>query len=101
MCVWNDNIPYNLNSYTFYVMKIWSVSWKLLEHIHTQLELPWVVFGDFNEITHANEKCGWAKRSADQMIAFKNALDFYDPQDMGFSGRTTRGATEDLETNER
>ena len=61
-------------------------SWKLLECIHAQLELPWVVFGDFNEITHVDEKCGWAERSADQMMAFRDALDFCDLQDLGFSG---------------
>lgn len=58
----------------------------LLEHIHAQLELPWVVFGDFNEITHADEKCGWAERSDKQMIAFRDSLNFCDLQDLGFSG---------------
>ena len=62
------------------------MSWKLLERLHSQLSLPWLVFGDFNEITHLEEKCGWAERNADQMMAFQNVLDACNLQDLGFSG---------------
>ena len=51
-----------------------------------QLSLPWIVFGDFNDINHLDEKCGGAKRSADQMQAFRNALDACNLLDLGFSG---------------
>ena len=51
------------------------ISWKFLERLNLQLSLPWIVFGDFNKITHIEEKCGWAERSVDQMLAFQNALD--------------------------
>ena len=50
-----------------------------------QLSLPWIVFEDFNEITHLDKKCGGAERSADQMQAFRNALDACDFLDLGFS----------------
>ena len=53
-----------------------------------QLSLPWIVFEDFIEITHLDEKCGGAERSADQMQAFRNALNAYDFLDLGFSGLT-------------
>lgn len=51
------------------------ISWKFLECLNLQLSLFWIVFGDFNEITHIEEKCGWVERSVDQMLAFQNALD--------------------------
>ena len=62
------------------------ISWKLLERLNSQLSLPWLVFGDFNEITHLEEKCGWAERNADQMMAFRNALNACNLQDLGFIG---------------
>ena len=61
------------------------MSWKL-QCLSSQLSLPWLVFGDFNEITHLKEKCGWAERNADQMMAFRNSLDACNLQDLGFSG---------------
>ena len=33
-------------------------SWSLLRHLSTQLDLPWVCLGDFNEITSLEEKSG-------------------------------------------
>ena len=59
-------------------------SWKILEALNAQFDLPWVVFGDFNEITHIDEKCGWAERDANQMEAFRNALDICRLRDLGF-----------------
>lgn len=33
-------------------------SWKLLERLSSQSDFPWVVGGDFNEITYEKEKNG-------------------------------------------
>ena len=33
-------------------------SWQLIEALHAQCGMPWVVCGDFNEILHPNEKLG-------------------------------------------
>ena len=64
-----------------------SSSWRLLETLNAQFDLPWVVFGDFNEITHIEEKCGGAERDANQMEAFRTALDNCDLRDLGFAGQ--------------
>lgn len=39
-------------------------SWKLLETLKEQCDMPWVVFGGFNEITQSDEKLGWLDRDA-------------------------------------
>ena len=33
-------------------------SWRLLAFLHSQLQLPWLCLGDFNEILSVNEKDG-------------------------------------------
>ena len=35
------------------------ISWNLLESLHRQCQMPWVVFRDFNEILSSDEKLGW------------------------------------------
>ena len=35
---------------------------RLLETLRDQCLMPWVVFGDFNKITHQDEKIGWLER---------------------------------------
>ncbi|KAK7837548.1 hypothetical protein CFP56_021109 [Quercus suber] len=49
-------------------------SWELLETLKKQSTLPWVVFGNFNEIVHSEEKLGWLDRDADQMRNFRECL---------------------------
>lgn len=46
----------------------------------------WVVFGDFNEMTHLDEKLGWMDRDADQMRVFKECLNQCGLSDLGFMG---------------
>lgn len=62
------------------------VSWKLLESLRNQCDLPWVVFGNFNEITHPNEKLGWAERDVDQIRSFRDFLSACRLHNLGFVG---------------
>ena len=34
------------------------ILWQLLEALRDQCEMPWIVFGDFNEIAYSYEKSG-------------------------------------------
>ena len=52
-----------------------NMSWQLLEALRAQCNMPWVVFGDFNEILHPGEKLDVADREAKQMEAFGDCLD--------------------------
>ncbi|XP_075654772.1 uncharacterized protein LOC142624936 [Castanea sativa] len=49
--------------------------------------MPWVVFGDFNEITQSDEKLGWLDRDAEQMWKFRDCLIFCGLMDLGFVGQ--------------
>ena len=60
------------------------ISWNLLESLHRQCQMPWVVFGDFNEILSSNEKLGWLDRDAKQMEGFRECLSNYGLFDLGF-----------------
>ena len=62
-------------------------SWELLRSLKNQSTLPWVVFGDFNEIVHPEEKLGWLDRDADQMRNFRECLNEYGLFDLGFVGQ--------------
>ena len=52
-----------------------------------QAVLPWVVFGDFNEILHVDEKLGWKERDSNQMEAFRESLNVCGLFDLGFIGQ--------------
>ena len=62
------------------------ISWSLLETLKKQCDLSWVVFGDFNKITHPDEKLGWADRDANQMRKFRDCLSVCGLHDLGFMG---------------
>ena len=63
------------------------ISWQLLELLKHQYSMPWVVFGDFNEITHSDEKIGWLDRDAKQMEEFRECLNKCELIDLGFTGQ--------------
>ena len=63
------------------------ISWELLVALKNQCDMPWVVFGDFNEITHSDEKLGWLDRDALQMQNFRNCLSYCGLLDLGFVGQ--------------
>ncbi|GAV80313.1 Exo_endo_phos domain-containing protein, partial [Cephalotus follicularis] len=61
-------------------------TWSLLRVLSSQINIPWLCVGDFNEILLVAEKEGGNKRSGRQMDAFRHALDFCRLRDMGFQG---------------
>lgn len=65
-----------------------SETWVLLKRLHNINNLPWILGGDFNEITMSSEKWGegGADRRASQMNGFKEANDHCDLMDAGFIG---------------
>ena len=62
-------------------------SWDLLGSLKIQCDMPWIVFGDFNEITHADEKLRWLDRDASQMWEFMGCLSKCGLTDLGFVGQ--------------
>ena len=62
-------------------------SWPLLETLRDQCLMPWVVFGDFNKITHQDEKIGWLERDVNQMEGFRECLSRCGLFDLGFVGQ--------------
>ena len=62
------------------------ISWSLLEMLNKQCNMPWIVCGDFNEITHVDEKLGWLDRDATQMWEFRESLSRCGLIDLGFVG---------------
>ncbi|XP_023886945.1 uncharacterized protein LOC111999058 [Quercus suber] len=63
------------------------ISWELLEVLKVQSPLPWVVFGDFNEISQPDEKLGGPERDARQMEEFRECLSRCGLVDLGFVGQ--------------
>ena len=63
-------------------------SWDLLCSLKNQCDMPWIVFGDFNEITHPEEKLGWLDRDAIQMRNFRECLNWCGLVDLGFVGQS-------------
>ena len=49
--------------------------------------MPWVVFGDFNEILSFDEKLGWLDRDARQLEGFRECLSNCGLFDLGFVGQ--------------
>lgn len=58
----------------------------MLQHLKSKTSLPWLCFGDFNEITKPSEKKGGSSRSLSQMVAFQNALLSYGLHEINTSG---------------
>lgn len=47
-----------------------SISWQLLEVLRAQCDMPWILFGDFNEIAYPHEKSRVSDRDGKQMEGF-------------------------------
>lgn len=60
-------------------------SWNLLSTLSNLASFPWLVSGDFNEITHIGESSN-GNRSNILMSNFRSALNVCDLSDLGFHG---------------
>lgn len=61
-------------------------SGRLLCTLNDCLSVPWLVIGDFNEITYASEKRGGLPRREIQMRRFRNALSDCSLSNLGYKG---------------
>ena len=62
-------------------------SWEQLKALNRKFQLPWVCFGDFNEISSAREKMGGgARRPQKQIDDFVATLDCCGFRDLGYTG---------------
>jgi hypothetical protein len=61
-------------------------SWALLRHLKIFSLQPWLCVGDFNEITHQEEKIGDARRREGHMATFRLALEDCYLTDLGYNG---------------
>ncbi|KAJ4833375.1 hypothetical protein Tsubulata_029926, partial [Turnera subulata] len=63
-------------------------SWDLLRMLKNRSALPWMVFGDYNEILVAKEKHGRLPKPDRLMRAFRDAVEFCELRDLGYSGNS-------------
>ena len=61
-------------------------SWDQLKALNRKFKLPWICFGDFNEILSMNEKMGGVQRSQRQMDEFRDAVNSCGFKDLGYNG---------------
>ncbi|KAK3193103.1 hypothetical protein Dsin_024413 [Dipteronia sinensis] len=61
-------------------------SWTLLRRLHSMAVLPWIFWGDFNEIINNAENEGGIQKPSSQLNTFHYALDLCGLQDLGFEG---------------
>ena len=63
------------------------ISWKLLDALRDQCDLPWIVFSDFNEIIYSYEKAEGLERNGKQMTDFRDCLGRCGLLDLGYVGQ--------------
>ncbi|XP_075660062.1 uncharacterized protein LOC142629896 [Castanea sativa] len=61
-------------------------SWKLLAHLKTYADGPWLCIGDFNAFLHASEKQSKRPAHSAQVDAFREALELCQLEDLGYRG---------------
>ncbi|CAM8994384.1 unnamed protein product [Rhodiola kirilowii] len=62
------------------------ITWDFLRRLHSQFSLPWIVFGDFNEVCFSWEVKGGRIRGEWQMRAFRETLLDCGLSDLGYKG---------------
>ncbi|KAA3463879.1 reverse transcriptase [Gossypium australe] len=60
--------------------------WNILRRLDQEVEYPWLVIGDFNEILYSFEKSGGIQRDNKRMKAFRETSEECQLTDIGFSG---------------
>ncbi|XP_057250155.1 uncharacterized protein LOC130591221 [Beta vulgaris subsp. vulgaris] len=65
--------------------------WSNLYDMAESIDLPWIVFGDFNEVTCQAEKWGGNPISKSRTDLFNKMLNDCHLIDLGFSGRDSHG----------
>ncbi|KAL9680028.1 hypothetical protein QQ045_017901 [Rhodiola kirilowii] len=63
-------------------------TWDLLRRLRAELDLPWLVFGDFNEVMFGWEVKGRCIRGEWQMKRFRQVMEDCGLTDLGFRGTT-------------
>ena len=61
-------------------------SWKLLTHLKTYVDGPWLCIGDLNAFLHASEKQSKRPTQATQVDTFREALELCQLEDLGYRG---------------
>lgn len=72
--------------YVGLVFIIWKQLWNKLEYIYEFINLPWLLLGDFTEISIPQEKFGGRPPSKTKMETFNNFLNRANLIDLGFIG---------------
>ncbi|KAE8790954.1 hypothetical protein D1007_34768 [Hordeum vulgare] len=62
------------------------LTWMLMKILHNQASLPWLCARDFNEVLLAEEKEGGREKDQACMEKFKEDLEFFGLEDLGFEG---------------
>ncbi|KAA3481168.1 reverse transcriptase [Gossypium australe] len=89
---WRGNSLISLKSFSSYHIDVevqdneCGTKWRLTGQLNTDQSIPWVVIGDFNEITNSFEKKGGRQRSNKQMKDFRTTLKDCKLIDLGFRG---------------
>lgn len=58
-------------------------TWTLLRRLAGLSNLPWLCFGNFNEILNPNEKCGGKDRNLNMVMSFREAVQDCNLVDLG------------------
>ncbi|KAK6119801.1 hypothetical protein DH2020_046456 [Rehmannia glutinosa] len=63
-----------------------ALSWSLIRRLSSQMSLPWLIGGDFNEILYPSEKYGGADTIQSCMDNFRATIEHCNLNDLGWSG---------------
>ena len=61
-------------------------TWKLLNHLGSRNQIPWLCLGDFNEILSQEEKQGIHLQPVRQMLEFRDTITACNLIDIGYRG---------------